>query len=110
MVMGVGFLRHTPLDPSLKTPRTQRTAAFPGRVEVLQASCPAAQTRRLIWWACRGKHLRFRVPDVGLNGLHRLTHLLELNGNHLIVRFPNGGRWGERVKLTAQGDLVPERL
>ncbi len=56
------------------------------------------------------EHVRFRVPDVGLNGLHRLTHLLELNGNHLIVRFPNRGRWAVRVKLTAQGELVPERL
>ncbi len=54
--------------------------------------------------------MRFHVPDVGLNGLHRLTHLLELNGNHLVVRFPNGGRWVVRGKLTAQGELVPEAV
>ena len=110
MVMGGVFLRHSTLDPVLKAARTEHRAAFPGPIEVLQVSCPAAHTRRLKWWACRGKHVHFRVPDVGLNGLQRLTHLLEVNGNHLSVRFPNRGRWVVRVKLTAQGELVPERL
>ena len=98
-------LLHPP--SALRAVRGSRVAC---RQILRQRTGPAAQTRRLIWWACRGKHVRFRVPDVGLNGLHRLTHLRELNGNHLIVRFPNGGRWVVRGKLTAQGELVPEAL
>ncbi len=52
-------------------------------------------------------------------GVHSPTTLKEpercLFGNHLIVRFlivrfPNGGRWVVRVKLTAQGELVPKAL
>ncbi len=107
---GSSFSRHPTLYTALEAARTQRRSAYPGRVEVLQVSRPAAHTRRLIWWACRGKYVRFRVPDVGLNGRHRLTHLRELNGNHLVVSFPNGGRRVVWVKLTAQGELVPAHL
>ncbi len=39
--MGVSFLYHTAFNPALKAPLTERRAARPGRVEVLQVSRPA---------------------------------------------------------------------
>ncbi len=42
-MMSVGFLCHSTLDPGLKAARTERRAAFPGPIEVLQVSCPAVR-------------------------------------------------------------------
>ncbi len=104
------MLRLLAVLPPPSALRAVRGSGVACRQVLRQRTGPAAHAPRLIWWAYRGEHVRFHVPDVGLNGLQRLTHLREVNGNHLIVRFPNGGRRVVPIHLAAEGELVPEAL